>query len=248
MTNITNLGRSALPFARELLSDPQGQQMMFSAANLAMSGMSPMQIAMSVGPQFLATPQGRAMGAAAVNAMVPMFEPFTAPVWNGLTKAAAEPGNITKLVSGGLSGLSKYGVEAGEIGKLGGFAETLLKTATTDGLAGVLKAGGPVMQEATKLLPMAEKLLPMLGKLGKMIPGVGLAMGLLNAIKTFANPNASMGQKLSALLDVAGGAAGLIPGLGTGAQLAIGAATTVGGMAAESVGSSSTSKPWTPPK
>jgi hypothetical protein len=69
-------------------------------------------------------------------------------------------------------------------------------------------------------------------------------MGLVSAIMTFANPSASGGQKMAALLDIAGGVAGLIPGLGTGAQLAIGAATTAAGAAADATGSGS--KGWTP--
>jgi 6-phosphogluconate dehydrogenase (decarboxylating) len=49
---------------------------------------------------------------------------------------------------------------------------------------------------------------------------------LVGAVKTLSDPNKTGLQKFAAVLDVAGGAAGLIPGLGTGVQAAISGVTT----------------------
>ena len=106
---------------------------------------------------------------------------------------------------------------------VGRFSEKILKTATTKGFGDAIKV-------ASKGAPA---LLKALGKFAKFLPGVGLATSLIAAIKTFADPSKTSAQKMAALLDVAAGAVGLIPGLGTGAQLAIGAASTGVGLLAD---------------
>jgi hypothetical protein len=154
-----------------------------------------------------------------------------AGTWDKVTAAAAQKGTISGLVTKNVlptleTILGNADNAKGAATKLGRFAEGILGTATTSGFGKALEFGA---EEAPKLAGFLDKI-GLFGKLakgvGKFLPGIGLVTSLVGAVKTLSDPNKTGLQKFAAVLDVAGGAAGLIPGLGTGVQAAISGVTT----------------------
>jgi hypothetical protein len=169
--------------------------------------------------------------------------PSFAPQWKQLAEFASKKGAITDLLKSKLS--EPLGAKAA--GQISHFSERLLRTATTDGFDEAIKFGS---KRGLALFELLKKggVLAKVAKLAKFAPGVGLAISTIGAIRTFGNPNATFQQKAAALLDVAGGVAGLLPGVGTGAQAAMTAVSFVASTAAgDPSKASSSNRAWQPP-
>lgn len=172
------------------------------------------------------------MALSKTNAFNPLLakNPTLAAQWAGLGAAAAKPGHISGLVTNALG--STLGQKGGP--QVGKFTERLLNIATTKGSGEAVKYGSK----------MAPTVLKSLGKFTKLVPGVGLAWSSVSALKTFADPSKTGPQKTAAVMDVGASCCGLIPGVGTAAQVAAHAGTTAVSMAADAAAPKS--KGWTP--
>lgn len=218
----------------DLFKNPAFQPTMMHALGMLAGGAPPSQVIANGALMFAQSEHGKVLGAKAMNAMTPMLDtlvkqPFLATHWGALTKVAAEPGKISGLVTKALG--STFGTKGTAAAAT--FVEKLLGTATTKGFGEAIKFGSKA----------APGLLKILGKFAKFLPGVGLATSLFMALKTFADPSKTGAQKMAALLDIGAGVVGLIPGLGTGAQIAIAAGSTAVGLAADAGGGKK--KGWT---
>lgn len=196
---------------------------LLQAIQVMAGGGSPIDAASSALSFFATTPAGKAAGSKALKALGPILNevvkrPLLAGQWGKLTAFVAKPSTfkpVTDLL------VKSLGKEAGTA--LSSFTRNVLHTATSKGFEQAIKA-------ATKGAP---KVLAIIGKLGKLVPFVGLAASLISSLKTFANPEATAGQKAAALLDLASGVVGVIPGVGTGAQLVLGVVSTAASFAAD---------------
>jgi hypothetical protein len=198
------------------------------AANVLLGGGTKKQALKQGMAAFAKTDAGKRTATKAAQYLAPALEEFVkrpgvAKQWGKIAEAAATKGVISGAISKATS--VAFGPEGAK--HVGSFVEKLLKISTQKG--GFEKGIEFAMRASPKLVGM-------LGKLGKLVPGLGLAASLVGAIKVFTSkPPPTAAQKAAAVLDIAAGAAGLIPGLGTAAQVGISATS----MAATSVADAS---------
>lgn len=125
-----------------------------------------------------------------------------------------------------IDGITKaVGPEAGPL--LGKFGAGILKQlgSSKGGFGAAVKYAERAAPKLLEKLGGLAGLSKLLGKVSKLVPFAGLAIGLINAVKTFSDPNATFLQKLGAVVDVAAGAAAVIPGVGTGVAAALNTAS-----------------------
>ena len=186
--------------------------------------------------EFILSDAGRAMGAKAAQVALPAFDTLlrnAGPMGTRYTKLLSMAGDPAthKLVATQLTKLA--GPEFGKV--LTRFTSSTLNGLSKNGLQGGFNAitrAAPKAAAAITKLGGFGKLLGILGKFSKALPFVGLAIGIVNLIKTFSDKNASGWQKLMALTDFASGLIGtLVPGSG-----AITTAVSMGANVASSFG------------
>lgn len=112
---------------------------------------------------------------------------------------------------------------------LGGFAEKVFGTLTGKGMQEAVTVAGkeaPLIAEtAGKVAPALAKSMPTILKFGgELLPVIGIVVGVVDVFKTFtAKPPSTDGQKTASVVGLAAGVVSVIPGVGTGAGVAINA-------------------------
>jgi hypothetical protein len=154
--------------------------------------------------------------------------PIVKAVWEMLARAASNPGDITKNVSIALSGVETQFPQLRGLGEaLGAAAERIARAATTGGFESAVDAGAKeapnLVRWLTPHLENAGKFAPFL----KALPPVGVALAMGSAFSAFKDPLGTPEQKIAAVAEVLGAVISCLPGVGTPAEVAVAAVTTV---------------------
>lgn len=135
------------------------------------------------------------------------------PLWQTARTAAGNPetfkvmfsqidANAPRIAQLG----AKWGIENGP---------TVLKDGITSLMKGFSSDGATGLMGALKgILGKCPNFLGFLKDVSNLIPGLGLIVSLATSLPTLLDPNATAAQKTAALLSIAGGVVGLIPGGG----------------------------------
>jgi hypothetical protein len=184
---------------------------------------------------FAKSEAGKATGAKVNSLLGPLLDRAVKhQAINGNWGKLVEVANQGQLANHFVALAGKLGLSEQAARGLGTFAQGFVRTA--GGKGGFESA----LRYATKASPTLVKIL---GRAGSLVPGVGLAASLVGAIRTFSDPKQTGAQKAAAVLNVIAGAAGVVPVIGTGVQVALGGAALAGGVAADAAAAK---KAWTP--
>jgi len=147
------------------------------------------------------------------------------PIWEKARGIAGNPENLKTLFgqidshAGQVMQIgAKYGIENGP---------TVLKDGVGALMKGFSEGGATGLMGALKgILGKVPNFLGFLKEVSNLIPGLGLIVSLATSLPTLLDPNATAAQKTAALLSLAGGVCGLVPGWGAVASTALNVAAT----------------------